>query len=450
MIQLQLTEAATLLKGVLTGKDRIFTGCSTDSRHPMPGALFIALRGERFDGHDFLEQAYEQGAYAALVDKPVKTKLATLQVNDTRLAMGKLARYWRQKFAIKLVAITGSNGKTSTKEMLSAIFRQQGCVLATQGNLNNDIGVPLTLFRLQPNHRYAVIEMGANHAGEIGYLSHLAEPLVAGITLCAPAHLEGFQSIDGVAHAKGEIFSGLSSDGVAVINQDDQYAPLWQQLASPRPILGFSLQHEEADITAQDIQLKLDASDFTLNTPQGAIAIHLPLPGRHNIMNALIASACALACDCDLLTIQHGLKTVESVKGRLQRLAGLHGSVLIDDSYNANPGSFKAALAVLAEAPAPRWLIMGDMNELGEKSIEFHTEAGQLAQQIGVERLLAVGKMSAYSVAAFGEGGQHFDNHEALIKFAHRALPSAATVLIKGSRGMHMEKIVQVLREEHE
>ncbi len=448
MIELYLSEVAPALGAVLSGEDVKFTGCSNDTRKLKQGSIYVAVSGEHFDGHDFLTTAQEQGAIAAIVEKPVICDLPTLQVVDTRKALGDLAHFWLQRFDLPLVAITGSNGKTTTKEMVRAILAHEGGeVLANQGNFNNEIGVPLTLFNLQANHRYAVIEMGANHAKEIAYLTHIAPPTCATITLCAPAHLQGFGSVKGVALAKGEIFSNLKAGGVAVINSDDAYANLWRELAGSHTISTFGLE-SHADVTATNMQLRHDSSDFTLQTKSGEIAIHLPLAGRHNVMNALAASACALACGCTLNAIQESLQNMQAVKGRLQRCIGIQGLSLIDDTYNANPASLNAALAVLSHNTAPYWLALGDMKELGSESAEFHRQAGLQAREIGVERLWAIGEMSRYAVESFGEGAQHFEHHNDLIHSLQASLPTRATLLIKGSRGMQMEKVVNALREE--
>ncbi|NJO16645.1 MAG: UDP-N-acetylmuramoyl-tripeptide--D-alanyl-D-alanine ligase [Thioploca sp.] len=446
MIELTLTEIAPQLDAVILGHDIKLTGCSTDTRNLLPGSLYVALRGNRFDGHDFVIEAQQQGASAVMIERPVACALPTLRVNDTRTALGKLAQLWRQRFNLPMIAITGSNGKTSTKEMLKAILSQQGQVLATQGNLNNDIGVPLTLFNLGTEHRYAIIEMGANHPGEIAHLTQLAQPTIATITQCAPAHLEGFKNIQGVAMAKGEIFTQLQKGGTAIINNDDSYAQLWHKLAQYHIINSFALNNP-ASVTAQSVQLYPDSSQFTLYTPTGEINIHLPLPGQHNVMNALAASTCALACGCTLTTIQQGLQNMQPVAGRLQRYSGIKGITLINDTYNANPGSLAAALSILIQNPPPYWLILGDMNELGPHSAMFHRQAGQQARAAGVERLLAIGKMSRYAVASFGEGACHFTHHHQLIETLHNQVPLGATVLIKGSRGMRMETIVNALQE---
>lgn len=446
MIELNLTEIASELGAVILGHDIKLTGCSTDTRNLLPGSLYIALRGKHFDGHDFVVEAQQHGASAVMVERPVACALPALRVNDTRIALGKLAQWWRQQFNLTVIAITGSNGKTTTKEMVKAILSQQGQVLATQGNLNNEIGVPLTLFNLGKEHRYAVIEMGANHAGEIAYLAQIAQPTIATITQCAPAHLEGFKNIQGVAMAKGEIFTHLATGGTAVINNDDSYAQLWHKLAQSHAISSFALNNP-AQVTAQSLQVYSDRSQFTLHTSTESVTINLPLPGQHNIMNALAASTCALACGCSLTMIQQGLQKLQPVTGRLRYYRGVNGITLIDDTYNANPGSLEAALSILSQNSPPYWLVLGDMNELGAHSTMFHRQAGQQAREAKVERLWAIGNMSRYAVESFGEGACHFTHHHQLIESLRNQVPLAATLLIKGSRGMRMETIVKALQE---
>ncbi len=441
-----LTKIAVDLNAVLIGDDTKFTSCSIDTRQLQPGAIYIALAGENFDGHDFMQQAQNKGAVAAIVSRNVKTDLPTLLVDNTRNALGKLANLWRQHFDLPIIAVTGSNGKTTTKEMLKAIFTQQSSsVLATKGNLNNEIGVPLTLFSLNNEHSYAVVEMGANHIGEIANLTKIAQPTCAVITQCSPAHLEGFGTIERVAKAKGEIFTNLPIDGIAIINNDDEYAKLWHDLAIPHKINTYGLR--DTDVTATKINLRNTSSEFTLQTSIGNIAINLPLPGKHNIMNALAAAACALTCDCSLQTIKQGLQTIQSVAGRLQIIQGKQGITLLNDTYNSNPASLKAALQVLQNTTTPHWLAFGDMGELGENSIEFHQQAGQLAKEFGVEKLWTIGNISHHAANSFGDGSYHFTDHADLVQAISEQLPSSATLLIKGSRAMHMEKIVQALQE---
>lgn len=454
MITLNLSEIIQPLRAVLRGRDIKFTHCAHDTRQPMNGALYVALRGERFDGHDFVGQAQQQGAVALLVERAVTSALPYVQVADTRKAIGDLARFWRQRFSLPIIAITGSNGKTTVKELVRCILKQttsDSALLVTQGNLNNDIGVPFTLFRLNAEHRWAVIEMGANHVGEIGYLSQLTSPTVAVITQCAPAHLEGFKTVEGVAQAKGEIFSGLTASGTAIINNDDNYAPFWREtVIARRPpttnISHFAL-HAPAEVTATEIQLTPTGSQFRLHTPLGKMRVTLPLLGEHNIMNALAASACAVAGGCPLEAIAQGLQEAQPVKGRLQRRAGLQGALLIDDTYNANPTSLQAALTVLSQYPAPRWLVLGNMYELGEQSANLHKQVGQSALHLGIERLWTLGDLAYHATESFGNNALHFHEHEPLISALKTALStqSGVTLLIKGSRGMQMEKIVQAL-----
>lgn len=448
MITLKLSEVVSPLGATLEGTDVEFTGCCHDTRQPMHGALYVALRGERFDGHDFITQAQQQGAVALLVDQTVNTDLPHLIVADTRQALGNLAYFWRQHHLCPLIAITGSNGKTTVKEMIRSILNQivpDSALLATSGNLNNDIGVPLTLFQLSPDKQWAVVEMGANHSGEINYLSHLAMPTVAVVTQCAPAHLEGFKTIEGVALAKGEIFNGLRPGGTAIINNDDTYAPLWRKkVASDSQISHFALQNP-AEITASEIQLTPTGSQFTLHTPLGEIPICLPLLGEHNIMNALAASACALASGVSLQAVEQGLQNVQPVKGRLQCCVGFKGMLIIDDTYNANPTSLNAALAVLHQYPNPYWLVLGDMYELGEQSQLFHRQVGESAVKAGVARLWTLGDMAYFATEFFGTGALHFTDHDTLITALKTELTQPVTLLVKGSRGMHMEKIVREL-----
>ena len=451
MIHATLSQIVPNLNAQHIGSNVTFTGCGTDTRQDLTGQLFVALRGERFDAHDFTDKAQHQGAAALLVSRPVATDLPQLIVEDTRLALGQLAFFWRQQFDIPTIAVTGSNGKTTTKEMLKAIFLQRGEVLATQGNFNNDIGLPLTLFNLSEQHDSAILEMGANHMGEIGYLTKLAQPSVATITQCAPAHLSGFKTIENIAEAKGEIFSGLTADGVAVINHDDRFATYWRQLAQAYSILTFGLS-PQADVTAKQIQLSTEKSQFELHTFKGTISIQLPLAGQHNIMNALAAATCALASDMSLEQIKQGLESIQAVAGRLQMFSGLNHSTLINDTYNANPTSFKAALAVLQQYTAPRWLVMGDMGELGLESAALHQQIGEVANQTGVEQLWAIGDYSRYAVKQFKGQAHHFMTHEALLNALRIALmkQSHVTLLLKGSRSMTMEKITFGLRvEEH-
>ncbi|MEX2524679.1 MAG: UDP-N-acetylmuramoyl-tripeptide--D-alanyl-D-alanine ligase [Gammaproteobacteria bacterium] len=441
------SEAAGTIGAELIGEDVRFEGCTTDSRQVRAGQMFIALKGERFDGHDFLDSAAAAGAAAALVEEAeAVARLPLLKAADVRRAMGTLAGYWRGCFDLPLIALTGSNGKTTVKEMIGAVLSQQAPVLATQGNLNNDIGVPLTLFDLGKEHRFAVIEMGANHPGEIDYLSHMARPTVALITQCAPAHLEGFGSVEGVAKAKGEIFHGLVHDGIAIINADDDYAGYWSGTVSGHRRITFGLKNN-ADVTADNIRFDPDSlqQTFSLHLAGSTFDVKLALPGRHNIMNALAAAACCHAVAIPPQQIQSGLERVSPVKGRLQVKMTSSGVRLLDDTYNANPASLEAGLAVLSGYPGRHWLVLGDMGELGEAAVTLHEQAGAMAREYDVERVFAAGELTANSVQAFGEGAEYFDDIESLIRAIQSGMDAGTTILIKGSRSMAMDRIVKRL-----
>lgn len=442
-----LSEIATAVNGRLIGADSGVAGVGTDTRQDCRGQLFVALRGERFDAHDYLDAAVQQGAAALLVGREagLPAGVPAVVVDDTRLALGRLASVWRRRFPIPVVAVTGSNGKTTTKEMIAAIFRTAhgDRVLATRGNLNNDIGLPLTLLGLDPAHRAAVVEMGMNHPGEIAYLTGIAQPTVALVTNAQRAHLEGMGCLDAVAREKGSIYQGLGRSGVAVINCDDVYADFWRGLNSARPILGFSLDGN-AEVCGR-VQLHGLETRLTLETREGSRDIELQLPGRHNARNALAAAAAALAAGVDLDTIAAGLRQFGGVKGRLQRLAGPHGCVILDDTYNANPDSVRAGIDVLASTVGRQILVLGDMGEIGEASAQYHDEIGGYAKSQGVDRLYALGEASQQAVRNFGEGARHFRTPESLVQALLPELDCGTTVLVKGSRFMQMERVVEAL-----
>jgi len=451
-----LSQAAEILGGTLVGADVRFGGVSTDSRAIAAGELFIALLGDRFDGSEYVAVAAENGAVAALVNKVSyhrnrvahgdATPCPLLLVDDTRLALGKLAAHWRKQFDIPLVGITGSNGKTTVKEMLGSILREHAgdadAVLVTKGNFNNDIGMPLTLLKLRPLHRYAVIEMGMNHPGEIDYLTRIATPDVVLVTNATSAHLAGLGSVEAVAQAKGEIFAGLSPQGVAVINADDEFAPLWRKAAAPHRIVDFALDARaavRATWRANGFNAKVD-----VQTAQGNFNVELQVPGAHNVRNALAATAAALALNIPLAAIAAGLKNFGGVAGRLQRKTALRGAVLIDDTYNANPASLLAAMKVLAQAQgSKKILVLGDMGELGADAPYFHAEIGAEARNLGIQKLLALGDLSSYAVDEFGTGATHFKRIEDLLACLEQHLDADSTVLVKGSRFMKMERVVQ-------
>ena len=442
---LTLDEIAAELGARRVGANVEFSGVATDSRKIARGDLFVALKGANFDGAEFVSGAGQAGAAAAIVEKEVESAIPLLVVKDARIALGKLAGFWRGRFGIPVIAVTGSNGKTTVKEMLAAILREKGEVLATRGNLNNDIGLPLTLLGLRREHRFAVIEMGMNHAGEIGYLCSIAKPDFALVTNAASAHLEGLGSVAAVARAKGEIFEGLKQDGTAIINADDAYAPLWRNLAGARGIVCFGLSGK-ADVTARYV-LDEYGSDVVLHVPEGEVRTRLQVPGLHNVRNALAAAAAASAAGIDANAIGQGLAKFAGVAGRMQRKAGRKGAILVDDTYNANPDSVRAAIAWLSNAKGKTMLILGDMGELGPDSSRLHGEIGVAARDAGIGALLALGKASEAAAASFGEGANHFQDVDALAARAKSLLEPGMTVLVKGSRFMKMERVVEQLEE---
>lgn len=442
-IRTMLATAATWIDARLLGNDREFHGVSTDSRSIQPGMLFVALKGPNHDGHDHVVTAVNAGAVAALVERPLDVAVPQLVVTDTLRALGRLAALWREHLGTPLVAITGSNGKTTVKEMCATILGKAGRTLATHGNLNNDIGVPLTLLRLEQQHDFGVIEMGANHAGEIAYLTNLARPQVAVITNAGPAHLEGFGSVEGVAKAKGEIYQGLSENGIAVINADDTYADLWRELASDHRSISFGLE-KKADIGVRGLG-DLHGSELEVLTPLGEFHLSLPLPGRHNIMNALAAISAGIALGIDLDVIATALNNMAAVSGRLQVREGINSSTVLDDSYNANPSSMHAGLEVLAGCDGERFLVMGDMGELGEQALELHRQVGFDARKLGIDRLYTTGEMSRYASEAFGENGFYFEQQQQLIDALLPQMKTNTTILVKGSRSSHMERVVEAL-----
>ncbi|MGB5717707.1 MAG: UDP-N-acetylmuramoyl-tripeptide--D-alanyl-D-alanine ligase [Gammaproteobacteria bacterium] len=444
MMAMQLSAAAQVLDARIAGDNVAFRGISTDTRKLQPGSLYFALQGPNFDGHAFIEDARDQGAAAAAVSRPCESSLPQIEVADTRLALGQLSAFWRQQFSLPVVAITGSNGKTTVRAMSESILRACGRTLSTQGNLNNDIGLPLTLARLGPGDQYAVLEMGANHSGEIDYLAGLARPTIAVVTNAGPAHLEGFGDIEGVARAKGELFARLDATGTAVINADDKFAPLWRSLASHCRIVDFGLD-ADAGVTA-DWTGDTRGSDVRLRAAQGEIEFRLPLPGRHNVMNALAACAASLAAGADLVAVKHGLESLSPVAGRFT-VHLLPGDImLIDDTYNANPESLQAALDVLTLADNDSWLVLGDMGELGATAAGLHAAAGRKARAAGVTRLYGLGELAAQAVASFAGPGGAFATLDELLDALRAELSGPLHILVKGSRSMRMERVVTALR----
>lgn len=418
----------------------------TDSRRIEPGCLFVALRGERFDGHAFVAEAARQGAAAALVEAPVDAPLTQVVVRDARRALGLAAAAWRARFSLPLIAVTGSNGKTTVTQMLASVLARafgESRRLATRGNLNNDIGLPLMLFELAATHRAAVLELGMNHPGEIAYLAQLARPTVALVNNAQREHQEFMASVEATAHENGAAIAALPPDGVAVFPADDPCAPIWRQLAGTRRTIDFA-RAGYAAVTGQ-YTLEADGTALEMATPAGLVRTRLAVPGAHNVHNALAASAAALAIGVAPSAIAAGLAAFSAVAGRGARMRTDGGAQLIDDSYNANPDSVRAAIDLLAAAPPPRVLVLGDMGEVGERGVEFHREVGTYARSRGIEVLLATGPAMREACAAFGTGAEHFDDLDALVGRLRACAGPGATVLVKGSRFMRMERVVAAL-----
>ncbi len=444
---MSLAEAAAAMNARLVGGgDARFDGVSTDTRSVGRGQLFIAIRGEFFDGHDFLAVARERGAAAALVDEKYagSAPLPILVADDTRLALGRLGRNWRLRFAPVLIAITGSNGKTTTKEMLASILRchagEDGS-LATRGNLNTDIGVPMTLLGMRASHRFCAVELGMNHPGEIAMLARIAQPTVALVNNAQREHLEFMQSVEAVAIENASVFDALPADGIAVLNADDPMAGVFRDKAGARSRVEFGI--DAGQVTGR-YELKALESDIVVRTPSGEARATLAIPGLHNVRNALAAAACAHAAGIPAAVIGEGLAAFRPYAGRLQVKKTAAGATLIDDSYNANPDSVRAAIDVLASCPGPTALVLGDMGEVGEQGPEFHAEVGRYAREKGINALLAFGPATKESVAVFGEGARHFEDWNEIAS----SLRNTKTLLVKGSRFMRMERIVAQLTGE--
>jgi UDP-N-acetylmuramoyl-tripeptide--D-alanyl-D-alanine ligase len=439
---MNLAEAASMVGGRVSGGNPAFTGVSTDSRALRSGDLFVALRGERFDGHAFLSQARSTGASAAMVDSRHQGEfpLPVVVVEETKRALGDLARHWRARFSPALIAVTGSNGKTTVKEMLASILRSHAgeqAVLATAGNLNNDIGLPLTLLRLRAAHRCCAIELGMNHKGEIAYLADIAAPTVALVNNAQREHLEFMNSVEEVAAENAAVYPALPASGVAVVNADDAHAAFFRSRCGARRIVDFGLK---AAAVTGDYTLKPLTSEISIRTPAGAAPATLAIPGVHNVRNALAAAACAFAVGIDGKTIGEGLSAFRPYTGRLQVKQATGGATVIDDTYNANPDSVRAAIDVLATCPTPTALVLGDMGEVGAQGAEFHREVGSYAAARKISRLYAIGEATKHAVEAFGAGGRHFDSVDELVSQVE-----GKSILVKGSRFMKMERVVAAL-----
>lgn len=458
MMNWTLARIAAVTQGRILGgaqeAEQVVNGLTTDTRAIAQGQLFVALAGERFDAHDFLAAAVQAGAAGLLVsdEQRLPAGVPAVLVADTRLALGQLAAAWRAQFTLPLIAVTGSNGKTTTKEMIASILETAypGAVLATRGNFNNDIGLPLTLLGLHAGHRAAVVEMGMNQPGEIAYLTQLARPTVALVNNAQRAHLQGMGDLAEIAREKGSIFTGLAAAGVAVFNADDAQSAVWQaqvDAAGQRP-LRFAV-NRPAEVRGTLTQQGLDFL-LALQTPAGEAQLVLPVPGRHNAVNALAATAACLAAGIALPQVVAGLQSFRGVKGRLQRRQGQQGAQILDDTYNANPDSVRAGIDVLASTIGKKILVLGDMGEIGEGSHQCHDEIGGYAKSQGVDRLYALGEASAQAVRNFGEGGRHFCNIDKLIAAVQKELAADTTVLVKGSRFMRMERVADALVAEEQ
>jgi UDP-N-acetylmuramoyl-tripeptide--D-alanyl-D-alanine ligase len=448
-----LSQANAMLPGsMLVGDADIrFERVHSDTRTLRAGDLFVALKGEHHDAHQFLAQAGAQGAVAALATHGLSAAgLCGLQVNDTLQALQQLAGTWRRRFHLPLIAVTGSNGKTTVTQMIASILRAwlgEGA-FSTEGNLNNHIGVPLTLLRLRAEHGAAVVELGMNHPGEIGLLARIAAPTVTLVNNAQREHQEFMASVEAVARENGTAIEELGASGVAVFPADDEQAPVWRELAGNRARLTFALEPGRADVTAE----ALWAGEFwslLLATPAGSATVTLRAPGQHNVKNALAATACALAAGAPMAAVVRGLEAFEPVKGRsrAERLTtGGRPMTMVDDSYNANPDSVRAAIDLLSALPGPRWLVLGDMGEVGERGPEFHAEVGAYARERGIESFWAAGELSRHAIDAYGAGARHFDTVQALLEALPGDAPACAAVLVKGSRFMKMERVVHALR----
>ena len=448
MLSLQLSDVALWTRGNVHGTNVGVHGVFTDTRKPVAGGLFVALRGENFDAHNFVADAQKAGAAAALVARPVAVDMPQVVVMDTTMALGDLASAIRAQRRARVIGITGSNGKTTVKTLLASILSLHGKTHVNAGNLNNEIGLPMSLLNLPTDAEFAVLEMGAGKHGDIAYLAAIARPEIGLVNNIAPAHLERMGSLEGIAETKGALYTSLPAQGVAVINADDTFATFFTNLASTRHVIRFGVRRD-ADVRAENIHLS-GKTQFELVTPKGRIEIVLPLNGHHNVQNAIAAVACAVALDVPIELIKRGLESAPSVKGRLQRYAMPGGWTLIDDSYNANPGSTAAAIATLVSEPGEAWLVLGDMRELGADARALHAATGKLAHDSGIANLYTVGELSSAAAKAFGAKAKHFDTQQSLAATLAADVKPGVRVLIKGSRGSAMERVVHALRGEGE
>ncbi len=451
----RLTMVAESVKGHLVGADRAFDSVSTDTRTLQPGQLFFALHGENFDAASFVAEAERRGAAGAVVEQRQSCDLAQVEVSDARRALGQWGKSWRAQFSISVIAVTGSNGKTTVKEMIASILAQElgdrAELLVTEGNLNNEIGLPLTVLKLCDRHRIAVLEMGASHPKEIAYLADIAAPGIGVVTNAGVAHLEGFGSEEAVAAAKGELFESLSAGGIAIINRDDRFFETWRSLAGEATVNSFGLD-DAADFRASDIQETVAGEQselkFDIRSGDDTVQVRLPMAGAHNVRNALAATAAARAAGASWDAVRRGLAAMGNVSGRLRAVPGSGGATIYDDSYNANPGSVGAAIDFLAAHAGQTWLVLGDMAELGPESLQLHREIGAEARKKGVSRLFCVGEQSRAAAEGFGKEARWFTDIQSLADTIMAMPKDGVTILMKGSRCMGLEKLVAILQHD--
>jgi len=449
MIKMALTELASILDAEESAYNTVdFTGISKDTRTLQPGNLYVAILGEDLNGHDFIDQAMQKGAAAVLVSQAVDPIIPNVLVPDTIKALGTIGENWRDRFKLPIIGVTGSNGKTTTKNMIASILQaaaQPEGVLATQGNLNNAIGLPLMLTRINTKNRYGVIEMGMNSFGEIDYLTRMTKPIVTVITNAAESHLQGLKDTAGVAKAKGEIFNGLSTDGIAILNTDSPFFDYWKGLVASHRIISFGMQNP-ADISVMIHEHTTGTKQhLTIKTPIGKVDVQLPLLGKHNVINALAATAATIAIGLDLDVIKAGLENIKAAPGRMLEVMLPNGTRIIDDTYNANPFSTNAAIQALSNFKGKRVLVLADMRELGPDAEEMHALTGKRALDAGIDYLFTLGELSAASSKSFGTNAQHFTDKDKLVAALQTHLQEGSTILVKGSRSMHMENVVAKL-----
>lgn len=445
---MKLSDAAKILQGELKGEDAIFYGASTDTRSLQAGQLFFAWKGDKHDAHNFLDSIEAKGAIGAVVERYTPSvNISQIIVKDSQKALGILAKEWKKQWTGTTIALTGSNGKTTLKEMIASILREKGQTLSTEGNLNNHVGCPLTILRLNDQYEYAVLEMGANHFDEIRYLTKIAKPDVAIVNNAGPCHLEGFGDVEGVSRAKGEIFEGLPSNGTAIINADDVYADYWTSINAGHKVMTFGMDNS-ADFMAKNI----DQQSFDLVVGTEDIRINLALVGAHNILNACAAAAATFAVGATLQEIKVGLENLSCVKGRLEKIQLSPNHILINDAYNGNPASLKAGIDALEGIAEHTWLVLGDMRELGTQAIQLHEECGKYAKIKGFDQIFTLGELSQKTMEAFGEGGHHFETHDEIIAQLKHNLDDikneSVAILVKGSNSMKMYLIADAMRHQ--